>query len=51
MIKTRLRHCVFDPIPGGNPRYYVRKPGFKKVRIREVFEDRAGNITREFMRA
>ncbi|MCP2207750.1 tyrosine-type recombinase/integrase [Bradyrhizobium diazoefficiens] len=51
MIKTRLRYCVYDPDPRGNPRYYVRKPGFKKVRIREVFEDRNGNISPEFMLA
>jgi len=51
VIKTRLRYCVFDPDPRGNCRYYVRKPGFKKVRIREDFEDRDGNIRPEFMRA
>jgi site-specific recombinase XerD len=51
MIKTRLRYCVFDPDPNGNPRYYVRKPGRKKIRIREPFEDISGNITPEFMKA
>lgn len=40
MIKTRLRYCVFDPDPNGNARYYVRKPGRAKIRIREPFEDR-----------
>jgi integrase len=51
MIKTRLKHCVFDPDPNGNPRYYVRKPGHKKIRIREKFEGANGHITAEFMKA
>jgi hypothetical protein len=51
MMKTRLKYCVFDPDPNGNERYYVRKPGRRKIRIREPFEDRAGNITPEFMAA
>src|ERR1700733_5492776 len=51
MIKTRLRYCVFDPDPNGNARYYVRKPGRPKIRIREPFEDAGGNITSEFMKA
>lgn len=51
MIKTRLRYCVFDPDPNGNDRYYVRKPGQKKIRIRERFEDENGNISKEFMAA
>jgi site-specific recombinase XerD len=51
MIKTRLRYCVFDPDPNGNARYYVRKPGRPKIRIREPFEDAGGNITPEFMKA
>jgi integrase len=51
VIKTRLKYCVFDPDPNGNPRYYVRKPGQKKVRIRETFEDADGRITPEFMKA
>ncbi len=51
MIKTRLRYCVFDPDPNGNARYYVRKPGRAKIRIREPFEDHSGNITAEFMTA
>lgn len=51
MIKTRLRYCVFDPDRKGNDRYYVRKPGHKKIRIRELFADEHGNVTREFMAA
>jgi len=51
MMKTRLKYCVFDPDPNGNDRYYVRKSGRRKIRIREPFEDRAGNITPEFMTA
>ena len=51
MIKTRLKYCVFDPDSNGNDRYYVRKPGRRKIRIREVFGDSAGTITPEFMKA
>jgi integrase len=51
MIKTRLRYCVFDPDPSGNVRYYVRRPGRPKIRIREAFEDSDGNISPEFMKA
>lgn len=51
MIKTRLRYCVFDPDRFGNDRYYFRKPGSKKIRIRERFADDRGNVTREFMAA
>ncbi|MHC2247855.1 tyrosine-type recombinase/integrase [Bradyrhizobium elkanii] len=51
MIKTRLKYCVFDPDPRGNPRYYLRKPGCKKIRIHATFEDGAGRITAEFMKA
>lgn len=51
MIETHLRHCVYDPDPRGNDRYYVRKPGFKKVRIRETFKDEKGNVTEAFMKA
>lgn len=47
--KTRLKYLVYDPDPRGNERYYVRKPGCKKIRIRALFTDPAGNITREFM--
>jgi integrase len=51
MIKTRLRYCVFDPDSNGNARYYVRRPGRTKIRIRERFEGNDGNITAEFMQA
>lgn len=51
MIKTRLKYCVYDPDPNGNPRHYVRLPGRPKIRIRETFEDDHGNITAEFMKA
>lgn len=34
-MKTRLKFCLFDPDRHGNPRYYVRKPGKPKIRIRE----------------
>jgi len=47
--KTRLKYLVYDPDPRGNERYYVRKPGRRKIRIRSLFTDSAGNITREFM--
>jgi integrase len=51
MIQTRLKFCVYDPDPNGNPRYYVRKAGRAKIRIREPFEDAGGNVTAEFMSA
>jgi integrase len=51
MMETRLKYCVFDPDPNGNDRYYVRKPGHKKIRIRETFEDADGRITPAFMKA
>ena len=51
MIETRLKHCVFDPDQRGNPRYYVRKPGHKKIRIRATYEDANGRVTPEFMKA
>lgn len=51
MIQTRLKYCVFDPDPNGNPRYYVRKPGRPKIRIREQFEAPDGTITPQFMKA
>jgi integrase len=50
-MKTRLRYCVFDPDPNGNARYYVRKPGRTKIRIRAAFEDAGGNVTPEFIKA
>jgi hypothetical protein len=51
MIKTRLKYCVYDPDPRGNPRYYVRKPGHKKIRIHATYEDATGRVTSEFMKA
>ena len=51
MIKTRLKYCVYDPDPNGNDRYYVRKPGHKKIRIKETFHDAEGQITAAFMKA
>jgi site-specific recombinase XerD len=42
---------LFYPDPNGNARYYVRRPGRRKIRIRESFEDASGNITPEFMNA
>jgi integrase len=51
MIKTRLKYCVYDPDRNGNDRYYVRKPGLRKIRIREIYEDAAGNATPAFMKA
>lgn len=51
MIDTRLKYCVFDPDPNGNPRYYVRKPGHTKIRIRVPFEGPDGRITEAFMKA
>jgi integrase len=51
MIKTRLKYCVYDPDPNGNDRYYVRKPGHSKIRIKETFQDADGRVTPEFMKA
>lgn len=51
MIKTRLKYCLFDPDRNGNDRYYLRKPGHKKIRIYETFADANGNVTPEFMTA
>ena len=51
MIKTRLKYCIFDPDPNGNDRYYVRKPGHRKIRIKETFQDSDGRITPTFMKA
>src|SRR5688572_5212303 len=51
MIKTRLKYCVYDPDLAGNPRWYVRKPGKPKVRIRAPFDNPDGTITPEFMKA
>jgi integrase len=51
VIETRLKYCIFDPDPNGNERYYVRKPGHRKIRIRETFKDVEGRITPAFMKA
>lgn len=51
MTATRLRYCVCDPDTRGNVRYYLRKPGHRKVRIKERFDDGAGNIREAFMKA
>lgn len=51
MIETRLRYCVYDPDPKGNERYYVRKPGRSKIRIKEQFKAPDGTITPKFMAA
>jgi integrase len=50
VIKTRLKYCVSDPDPRGNPRFYLRKPGHRKVRIRATYDEAIG-ITPEFMKA
>ncbi|MCK1516116.1 tyrosine-type recombinase/integrase [Bradyrhizobium sp. 190] len=50
MIKTRLKYCIFDPDPNGNDRYYVRKPGHRKIRIKETFQDSDGRISPAFMK-
>jgi hypothetical protein len=31
MIKATLKYLVSDPDANGNPRYYVRRPGRKKI--------------------
>ena len=50
MIKPRLpRFCVFDPDRRGNERYYVRKKGAPKIRIKAEFESRPGEIAKAFM--
>ena len=51
MIETRLKYCIFDPDPNGNERYYVRKPGHRKLRIKETFKDSDGRIAPAFMKA
>lgn len=50
MISARLKYLVVDRDRHGNARYYLRKPGQKKIRIRAPFEDGSG-ITQEFMEA
>lgn len=50
MIKPRLpRFCVFDPDRRGNERYYVRKKGAPKIRIKAALEERPGEISKTFM--
>jgi integrase len=51
VIKATLKYLVSDPDANGNERYYVRRPGRKKIRIRETFKDAHGNITPEFLKA
>jgi integrase len=51
MIKATLKYLVSDPDANGNPRYYVRRPGRKKIRIREPHRGADGNITPEFLKA
>jgi integrase len=51
MIKAMLKYLVSDPDANGNPRYYVRRPGRKKIRIREPYRGADGNITPEFLKA
>lgn len=46
MIKARLEYCVED-----RGRWYVRRPGHRKIRINATCYDAAGRITPEFMRA
>jgi hypothetical protein len=50
MIEVTLKYLVSDPA-GGNARYYVRRPGRKKIRIREVYKGADGNVTPEFLKA
>jgi integrase len=46
MIKARLKYCVED-----RGRWYVRKPGHRKIRIHATCYDPHGRITPEFMKA
>lgn len=50
MIATRLRYCVYDPDTRGNERYYLRKKGHRKIRIKAKFGDGSGNISEAFMK-
>jgi integrase len=50
MIEVTLKYLVYDPA-GGKARYYVRRPGRKKIRIREVYKGADGNVTPEFLKA
>lgn len=52
MTKPKLpRFCTPDPDRRGNERYYVRKKGFRKIRIKAPLEDRpgSGEIGKAFM--
>jgi integrase len=51
MIKTPHKYLVCDPDRHGNDRYYVRKPGHRKIRIRETYKGSDGNVTSAFMAA
>ena len=51
MIKATLKYLVSDPDERGNERYYVRRPGRKKIRIREPYRGSDGNLTPEFLKA
>lgn len=51
MSRNGLKYLVEDTDRHGNKRYYVRRPGQSKIRIRERFEDENGEITRAFMDA
>jgi integrase len=46
MIKARLKYCVED-----RGRWYVRKPGYRKIRIHATCYDADGQITPQFMKA
>ncbi|MBR0698224.1 site-specific integrase [Bradyrhizobium lablabi] len=46
MIKARIRYLIED-----RGMYYVRKPGQRKIRIRETFQDSDGQVTAAFMAA
>jgi integrase len=46
MIKARLKYLIED-----RGMYYVRRPGQKKIRIRETYQDADGQITQAFLKA
>src|SRR5262249_23645192 len=46
MIKARLKYCIED-----RGRWYLRKPGRRKIRIRVELENANGGIRPEFMTA
>ncbi|MER9473545.1 hypothetical protein [Mesorhizobium sp. M0520] len=49
MTSSRLKFLGRDKDRHGNDRYHVRRPGHRKIRLREQFEDENGFITEEFM--